>query len=93
MFKTAFQKKVHNRFFVTPKVGLNFSGVLVKAGRAEKDWSTFVDVKAHLPNSSPEPLEGDMLIQNSNIAYAQIIPVSYTHTVITHSIEDDDADD
>jgi hypothetical protein len=73
LFKTELQKKVANRLFVTPKVGLNFSGVLVKAGKTEQDWSTFADVKLHLPNSNPEPVH-DTLIQNSNIAYVQIIP-------------------
>lgn len=93
MFKTALQKKVSHRFFVTPRAGVNFSGVLTKAGKKEHDWSTFVDVKAHLPNANPEPCPGEMFIQNSNIAYMQLMPIEepvINNVTYLHQIADAD---
>jgi hypothetical protein len=96
MFKTELQKKVKNRLFVTPKVGLNFSGVLVKADRTEQGWATFTDAKLHLPNANPEPVH-DTIIQNSNIAYLQILPPVEEKPVVNNVTYltkfQDDADD
>lgn len=74
MFKTSLQKRVHQRFFVTPKSGVNFSGVLLSADKDERGQTVFTDVKVHMPGEDPEACLGYTFIPNSNIAYVQEMP-------------------
>jgi hypothetical protein len=72
--KTSLQKRVLQRFFVTPKAGVNFSGVLIHADSSDRGQSVFADVKIHMPGENPEPVVGHTYIPNSNIAYVQEMP-------------------
>ena len=73
MFKNSLQKKLRSRFYVTPKSGLEFSGVLVKCDRGEDGYSVFVDAVAYPDNANPEPLAGEVYVLNAHIAYSQLV--------------------
>jgi len=71
LFKNSIQQHVRERFFVTPKVGMNFSGVLYSTC---KHYHVFVDVKIHPPDDKPQEVAGQLFIQhgqNGNVAYMQ----------------------
>lgn len=74
MFKTSLQKRLLQRFFVTPKSGVNFSGVLIHADKNEHGQTVFADVKVHMAGEEPDPAIGHTYIFNSNIAYVQEMP-------------------
>ena len=73
MFRNAFQKKLSQRFFVTPKSGVNFSGVLVKCDKGSDGHSVFADVKVHVEGRT-ESATGTLYIRNDNVAYCQELP-------------------
>jgi hypothetical protein len=74
MFKNALQKRLRQRFFVTPTSGLNFAGVLTECDRDEFGYEVYQDVVVYPPDSSPEPVEGVTFIRHRNVAYAQLLP-------------------
>lgn len=74
MFKNAMQKKLRQRFFVTPKEGVHFSGVLIECDRDEDGFSVFTDVKVHVESQQPASAQGETYIRNSHIAYCQLVP-------------------
>jgi hypothetical protein len=72
--KDALQKKLRQRFFVTPKSGLNFTGILIECDRREDGLEVYADVQVYPPDSNPEPVEGTTYIRHHNVAYAQLLP-------------------
>ena len=84
MFKNAMQKRLRQRFFVTPKSGLNFAGVLTEYDRDENGYAVYADCVVYPPDSTPEPVEGTTFIRHANVAYAQLLPLNF---------ESPDADD
>lgn len=74
IFKNALRKRIRQRFFVTPRSGLNFSGVLVEFDRSENGYEVYADVVAYPPDSNPEPAKGLTYIRHSNVAYVQEVP-------------------
>lgn len=66
--KNLIQKQLRERFFVTPKSGLNFSGVLLAADRS---YYHFAGVTAYPSDADPEPVDGDVFIERDNVAYLQ----------------------
>jgi hypothetical protein len=66
--KNLIQKRLRQRFHVTPRVGNQFSGVLLAEDR---DYAVFADVVAYPPDGNPEKVAGDLFIRHSNVAYAQ----------------------
>jgi hypothetical protein len=73
MFKNSIQKKLRSRFFVTPKSGIVFDGVLISSDRGEHGYSVFVDVVAYPDQANPERIKGELYILNANIAYSQLV--------------------
>ncbi|BCP41440.1 hypothetical protein MINTMi27_15330 [Mycobacterium intracellulare] len=69
--KNLIQKKLRTRFHVTPKVGMQFSGVLVGE---DSSYAVFADVVAYPENASPEKCSGDIYIRHDNVAYVQTAP-------------------
>ena len=72
--KNAFQRRVSRRFYVTPKAGVNFSGVLVRSDGHDDGHSVFADVKVHQDGREPESVVGELYIRNNNVAYVQEMP-------------------
>lgn len=72
--KNALQKRLRQRFFVTPCSGLNFSGVLIESDRSETGYEVYADVIAYPPDSNPEAVEGLTYIRHANVAYVQEVP-------------------
>lgn len=66
--KNLIQKKLRTRFHVTPKVGLQFSGVLIAE---DSTYATFADVEVYPEASPPEKCSGELYIRHENVAYAQ----------------------
>ena len=77
MFKDALQKRLRRRFFVTPKSGLNFAGVLTEYDKGEFGYQVYSDVMVYPPDSNPEPVEGVTFIRHANVAYVQELPPSF----------------
>lgn len=73
MFKNSLQKKLRSRFHVTPKFGLDFSGVLIQCDKGEDGYSVFADVVAYPEQADPEPIKGDVYVRNSQVAYSQLV--------------------
>ena len=69
--KSLIRKCLRERFFVTPRYGDSFSGVLMAHDRAH---AVFTDVKVFPEGSNPEPVAGDVYIRHANIAYMQRLP-------------------
>lgn len=70
--KDSIQKHLRERFYVTPKAGLNFSGVLIDKC---KNYYVFADGKVHpADGSNPQALVGDVYIECENVAYLQRLP-------------------
>jgi hypothetical protein len=65
------RKQLRERFFVTPKTGMNFSGVLLNSDR---NYYIFADVTVHPPDDEPQAVEGDLFIERGNVAYLQRQP-------------------
>jgi hypothetical protein len=72
--KNLIQKKLRTRFHVTPKVGAQFSGVLIAEDR---DYAEFSGVVAYSDNDVPAKVDGNLLIRHSNIAYVQTVADAY----------------
>lgn len=66
--KNLIQRKLRERFHVTPRVGTQFSGVLIAEDRV---YAAFADVVAYPDDASPEKVEGELYIRHSNVAYVQ----------------------
>lgn len=65
------QKHLRERFYVTPKAGLNFSGVLITKC---KRYYVFADGKIHPDDGNPQPVVGEIYIERDNVAYLQRLP-------------------
>ena len=72
--KDAVERRLRQRFFVTPKVGLNFAGVLTEYDKSEKGYQVYRDVVIYPPDSNPEPAEGETFIRHTNVACQQLLP-------------------
>lgn len=74
-YKNSIQKHLRERFFVTPKVGHNFSGVLISSC---KEYHVFADVTVYPPETDPQQANGEIYIKHSpdggNVAYCQRLP-------------------
>lgn len=71
MLKDSIRKQLRERFFCTPKTGLNFSGVLINSDR---NYLVFADVQVHpAGDAQPQPAPGELYIEKSNVAYVQLI--------------------
>jgi hypothetical protein len=83
--KNLLQKNLHKRYFVTSKVGHNFSGVLIEHDRDQANgYSQFVDVEVHLPDGQVEDATTGFIYQpNSNIAHIQEIPAKIPAELVT----------
>lgn len=68
--KNLIQKRLCTRFHVTPKVGINFEGVLLQE---DETYAVFADVVAFPEDASPEKCDGELYIRHSNIAYVQTV--------------------
>ena len=73
MFKNSLQKKLRARFYITPKFGIEFDGVLIQCDKGEDGYSVFADVIAYPEESQPTPLKGDLYLRNGDIAFAQLV--------------------
>lgn len=62
------QQKLRERFHVTPKVGTQFSGVLISEDRL---YSVFADVIAYPDDGNPEKIAGEIYMPQDNVAYLQ----------------------
>jgi hypothetical protein len=69
--KNLIQKRLRQRFHVTPKVGNQFSGVLLAEDR---HYAVFADVIAYPDEADPEKVAGDLYVPADNIAYSQLVP-------------------
>lgn len=69
--KNLIQKKLRNRFHITPRVGMQFSGVLVAE---DSQYMQFADVVAYPDDGSPERVNGELYIRHTNVAYVQTVP-------------------
>jgi hypothetical protein len=69
--KNLIKRQLRERFFVTPKSGMNFSGVLIDEDR---NHYVFAAVKVNPPDDDPQPVEGDVYIERGNVAYLQRLP-------------------
>lgn len=67
--KNLIQRKLLTRFHVTPRVGMQFSGVLVAEDRV---YAQFADVIAYPDDAPSEKVAGDLFIRHSNVAYLQL---------------------
>jgi small nuclear ribonucleoprotein (snRNP)-like protein len=68
MSKNLIQRKLRERFHVTPRVGTQFSGVLIAEDRT---YAVFASVVAYPDNDVPEKVEGEIYIRHDNVAYVQ----------------------
>jgi len=68
--KNLIQKRLRTRFHVTPRVGVQFSGVLIAE---DSQYAVFADVVAYPEGGNPERAEGDLYIRHANIAYVQTV--------------------
>lgn len=66
--KNLIQRKLRTRFHVTPRSGVQFSGVLIAE---DARYAVFADVVAYPDDASLERVEGDLYIRHENIAYVQ----------------------
>lgn len=71
MFKNLIQRKLRARLLVTLHSGTHFSGVLLTHDKGEEGYSTFGDVKLHLPDKEPQSAQGELYVRNSKIEYWQ----------------------
>jgi hypothetical protein len=74
MFKNSLQKKLRSRFYVTPKFGIDFQGILIQCDKGEGGYSVFADVVAYPEESEPQPIKGELYIRNSEVAFTQLVP-------------------
>lgn len=65
------KKKLRQRFFVTVKVGNNFSGLLIAEDASE---AVFADATGYPPDTEPQELKGEVYVRHSNVAYTQKLP-------------------
>lgn len=62
-------RHLRERFHVTPKVGNQFSGVLLSEDR---DYAVFADVIVYVDDDNPVKADGEeVYIRHTNIAYVQ----------------------
>lgn len=59
---------LRERFHVTPKVGVQFSGVLVAEDRIR---SVYADVVAYPEDGVPEKVQGETYLRHDNLSYVQ----------------------
>lgn len=69
--KNLIQRKLRERFHVTPKVGTQFSGVLIAE---DSQYAAFADVLAYPDDAIPEKVDGEVYIRHTNVAYVQRLP-------------------
>lgn len=62
---------LRKRFHVTPKVGLQFSGVLLDEDNERSVWA---DVIAYPEDTDPQRTEGYLYLRHTNLAYMQTVP-------------------
>lgn len=71
IFNNSIAQHVCERFYVTPKTGQHFDGVLTQSDKA---YYVFADVKARPVDDDPQPVVGELWIEKSNVAYLQRLP-------------------
>lgn len=67
--KNSVQRKLRNRFHVTPIKGLEFEGILIDSCR---EYHVFAKVTAY-PDDVPQSVDGELYIERSNVAYMQLL--------------------
>lgn len=72
--KNLLQKKLLERFHVTPRVGAQFSGVLLDE---DKTYAVFGGVIAYKDDDTPVKVEGELFIRHDNISYLQRVVNAY----------------
>lgn len=69
--KNLIQRRLRERFHVTPQVGTQFSGVLIAE---DHTYAVFASVVAYPDESAPEKVDGDLYVRHNNISYLQRLP-------------------
>lgn len=69
--KNLIQKRLRERFHVTPRVGTQFSGVLIAE---DSQYAAFADVVAYPDDATPTKVDGELYIRHTNVAYVQRLP-------------------
>jgi predicted YcjX-like family ATPase len=72
--KNSIEKLVRQRLHVTPKVGYDFSGVLLHADRSRDGQYVFAHVTVYPPEAVPEKLEGEVFFDRANVHFVQKLP-------------------
>lgn len=72
--KNSIEKLVRQRLHITPKVGYDFSGVLLHADRGRDGQYVFAHVIVYPPEGAPEKLEGEILFDKVNVHFVQKLP-------------------
>ena len=65
------QRRLRQRFAVTPVKGVPFEGVLTGA---DGDYYVFADVLARPDGAVPREAPGELYIRLDNVAYIQTVP-------------------
>lgn len=68
--KNLIQRKLRTRFHVTPRVGTQFSGVLIAE---DSTYAAFASVVAYPEDAPPEKVDGELYIRHTNVAYVQTV--------------------
>ena len=68
--KNLIQRKLRTRFHVTPRVGTQFSGVLIAEDRT---YAVYADVVAYPDDETPTKVVGELYLRHDNLSYAQTV--------------------
>ena len=71
--KNLVERRLRQRFAVTPVKGVPFEGVLLAA---DGDYYSFGDVMAHADGQVPRQAPGELFIRLDNVAYIQTVVVA-----------------
>lgn len=62
---------LRKRFHVTPKAGLQFSGVLLDEDDTRSVWASVI---AYPEDADPQRTDGYLYLRHANLAYIQTVP-------------------
>ncbi len=68
MFNNSIKEHLCARFYVTPKTGHNFDGVLIQSDRG---YYVFADINVYPTGAESQKAQGELWIEKSNVAYLQ----------------------
>ena len=72
--KNSIEKLVRQRLHITPKVGYDFSGVLLHADRGRDGQYVFAHVIVYLPDAGQEKLDGEVYFDKADVHFVQKLP-------------------